>query len=131
RVDLLEVHPAAVVVTAARSPGRCLLGDVGDERLRRQDHRRDRSRVLERRPGDLGRVDDALLEHVAVLALEGVEAMAELGRADLLADDLATSAGVGGALTGRSLEGLAADVDTDLLIAFQLELVERRDRLEE
>ena len=63
----LEVHPAAVVVAAAGA-GLLLLRDVGDQRLRRQDHRGDGGGVLERGAGDLGRVDDALLEEVAVLA---------------------------------------------------------------
>ena len=51
-----------------------LLGDVGDERLGGQDHRRDRGGVLEGGAGHLGGVHDALLEHVAVLVAEGVVA---------------------------------------------------------
>ena len=57
--------------------------------------------------------------------------MAGLEALDLLDDDLAGRAGVVGDLAGRRLERLADDVDADLLVAFELELVERRDRLQE
>src|SRR4029453_1665410 len=73
----LEVHPAAVVVARARAR-LLLLGGVGNARLGRQDHGRDRGRVLERRAGDLGGIDDAGLEHVAVIALERVVPVAGL-----------------------------------------------------
>src|SRR4029079_2809648 len=66
-----------------------------------------------------------------VLALEGVEALALLERPDLGHHDLAGLAGVVGDLPGGRLERLADDVDTDLLLALELELVECRDRLEE
>ena len=46
-------------------------------------------------------------------------------------DDLAGRAGVVGDLAGRGLEGLADDVHADLLVALELELVERGDGLEE
>src|SRR5690349_5149920 len=130
RNDELEVHPSAVVVTAART-GLVLLRDVGHERLRREDHRGDGGGVLERRAGDLGGVDDAACEQVAVLALEGVVALAGRQARDLRDDDLARGAGVVGDLAGRSLEGLADDVHADLLVAVELERVERRDGLEE
>src|SRR4026208_1399414 len=102
-----------------------LLRDVRDQRLRRQDHRSDGSGVLERRAGHLGGVDDALAEHVAVLALEGVEALALLERPDLGHHALAGLAGGVGDLPGGRLERLADDVDADLLLALELELVER------
>src|SRR6266540_980939 len=97
----LEVHVSAAVAVAAGARTRLLLlGEVGDEGLGGQDHRRDRRRVLERRTGDLASVDDALQEHVAVLALERIVAAATLGLADLVDDDLATGAGVVGDLAG-------------------------------
>src|SRR3712207_3564852 len=105
-----EVHVAAVAVTGASSR-LLLLRNVRDERLRRQDHRRDRGRVLEGRARDLRRVDDAAREEVAVLALEGVEALARLVVADALDDDLAGLARVVGDLPRRRLERLADDVD--------------------
>src|SRR5262245_61734188 len=89
----LEVHPSAMVVARARA-GLLLLRDVGHERLRREDHRGDGGGVLERRAGHFGGVDDALAEHVAVLAAEGVVALAGLEPGDLAHDDLAGGAGV-------------------------------------
>src|SRR6266511_3076669 len=119
----LEVHIPAVAGAGAgwRRP---LLRDVRDERLRRQDHGRDGRGVLERRAGHLGRVDDAALEHVDVLALEGVEAVAGLEALDLLDHHLAGLAGVVGDLPRRGLEGLPDDAHSDRVIAFELELVE-------
>ena len=64
--------PMAAAAAAASS----LLGIVGDGRLGDEDERGDRRGVLQRRAGDLDRVDDAHLEQVAVLAGGGVEALA-------------------------------------------------------
>src|SRR4051812_25163593 len=122
----LEVHLARVTVTTAGG-GLLLLGDVGHERLGREDHRRDRRRILERRSGDLRRVDDALREEVAVLAGEGIEALALRERLHLGDDDLARRAGVVGDLAGGRLERLADDVDADLLVTAELDRVEGRD----
>ncbi len=41
-----------------------LLRDVGDQGSGSQDHRRDGSGILQGRPGDLGRIDDAFGVHV-------------------------------------------------------------------
>src|SRR6266853_711794 len=80
RVSDLEVHVSAAAVTVATgSACGLLLGDVRDQRLRRQDHRRDRGRVLEGGPGHLAGVHDPLLEHVAILVAERVVAVADLG----------------------------------------------------
>ncbi len=67
----LEVHATGRV--AGRS--RRLLRLVGDDGLGREEQRGDRCGVLQRRARDLGRVDDALSEEVAVLAGRGVEAV--------------------------------------------------------
>src|SRR4051812_38086239 len=91
----LEVHvPAVAVATAGGSL--LLLGDVRDERLRRQDHRGDGRGVLKGGAGHLGGVDDALGEHIAILAAQGVVALAALERLDLRDDDLTGLAGVVG-----------------------------------
>src|SRR6478736_5191624 len=100
--DPLEVHPSTTtVVVAATGPGRLLHRQVRDERFGRQDHRGDGGGVLERRAGDLGGIDDAGLEQVAVLAPECVVAEAGLEALDVGDDDLAGLAGVVGDLAGR------------------------------
>ena len=118
---------------SVRTAGGCLLllGEIGHQRLRGQDHGRDGGRVLEGRTGHLGRVDDARREHVPVLALEGVKAGAELGLGNGLHDDLAARAGIVGDLADRSFESAADDVHPDLLLAIELELVESRDGLQQ
>src|ERR1035437_8441875 len=127
---LLVVHVLAVPA-ATGGRGLLLLRQVSDERLRREDHRRDRGGVLERRAGHLGSVDDALLEHVAVLALEGVEALT-LGQClDPLDDDLAVRAGVVGDLAEGRFERATQDAEAHRLIADELDEVERRDGLKQ
>src|SRR5207344_1813721 len=49
--------------------------DVRDEGLRGQDHGGDAGRVFQGAAGDLYGVDDAALDHVAVDAFHGVEAV--------------------------------------------------------
>src|SRR5271165_165076 len=60
-----------------------LLGLVGHQGLGREQQRGDRRRVLQRRAGDLGRVDHTGLDKVLDLAAQGVEAVVALGRLDL------------------------------------------------
>jgi hypothetical protein len=52
------------VVVAAHAGAGFLLGLVGDDRLGGEEQGRDRRRVLQRRAGDLGGVDDADLDEV-------------------------------------------------------------------
>ena len=62
-------------------------------------------RILQGRAHDLGRIDDALLEHVAVLVVLGVVAERLAARLEHLADhDRALDAGVLGDLADRSLQ---------------------------
>src|SRR6059036_1664660 len=51
---------------------RLVLRDIGDERLGRQEQRRDRRCILQRYALDLGRIDDARLDHVHELHAVGV-----------------------------------------------------------
>ena len=60
--NLLEVHPAAVVMAGAGTGQLLLLRDVRDQRLRGQDHSSDRGGVLERRASHLGGVHDPFLK---------------------------------------------------------------------
>src|SRR5437016_3085939 len=56
-----------ITVRHRRRGRRLLLRDIRDERLGRQQQRRDRRCILQRHPLDLGRVDDPRLHHVDVL----------------------------------------------------------------
>ena len=77
-------------------------------------------------------IDDAGLHQVFVTARGGVEAEVRvLVSADLLDHDRAFEAGVADDLANRLFASAADDVDADLLIAFDLESVERRRRAEQ
>ncbi len=69
------------------------------------------------RAGDLGRVDDPGLEHVDVLARVGVEADRAASRLDLVGDDAAVVAAVGGDAADRLLQGPQDDRGAELLVA--------------
>ena len=92
----------------------------GDEQA---GHRRG---ILQSGAHDLGRVDHALLDEVAVLAGRGVVAEGIVVLVDDLADDHgAVLAGVLGDLPRRCLKRAAHDGDADLLVVIGgLELVE-------
>src|SRR6201999_1140635 len=78
---------------------------------------RDRSRVLDRRTNDLGRVDDALLDEVGIFAGLRVEPVIVLVLLkDLADDDGAVLARVDRDLPGRGGERLADDLDAGLLV---------------
>src|SRR3984893_9862574 len=75
------------------------------------------SSILQRGAHDLGRVDDPELHQIAVLAYLGVVAVGVGRILDQLTDDhRAVVAGIVDDLPGRSLNGLADDVDAGLLI---------------
>ena len=70
----LEVHAAHAAAARACGIGGFLLRMLGDHRLGGDQQAGDRSRVLQRRAHDLGRVDDAGRDEVLVLLVLGVEA---------------------------------------------------------
>src|SRR6202022_843551 len=109
RVGGLSVAwPCGLVIRHRRRRRRLLLlGDVRDERLGGQQHRGDARRVLQRRTGDFRRVHDAGLQHVGVLALGSVEALALRQFPDLCHHDRAFVAGVVDDLAQRLLERAA------------------------
>src|SRR5665647_2538815 len=118
----LEIHSAAAHAAhsaAARhaAAGTLLLRNFGDHRFRGDQQPGNRSRALDRRTHDLGRVDDALADEIAVFAGLGVEAPVVLVLLEDLADnDRAVFAGIGGDLAGRGLDRLADDLDAVLLV---------------
>ena len=93
-----------------------VLGDLGDERLGREEEAGDGGGVLEGLADDLGGVDDALVSQVAVLQGGGVEAVARA--LDLGGDDGALEARVLGDGLDRGLDRLTDDRETDRLVAF-------------
>ena len=99
----------------------------GDHRLGGDEEAGDRGRVLQRRAHDLGRIDDAGLDHVDIFLGLGVEAPVRgLVLADLADHDRAFGPRVLGDLTDRRLERLQHDADAGLLIGvLALELGDR------
>src|SRR5450631_3410506 len=120
--DGLEIHPAAAHAAHSAAAGHTaalalLLRNLGDHRLGGDQQACDRSRALDRRTHDLGRVDDALADEIAVFAGLRVEAPVVLVLLEDLADnDRAVFAGIGGDLAGRGLDRLADDLDAVLLV---------------
>src|SRR5665811_1197167 len=107
-----------VHATAGHSWGpTVLLRPFGDHGFRGDQEAGNRRRALDRRTHDLGRVDDALGDEIAVLASLRVEAPVVLILLEDLADnDRAVFAGIGRNLARRSLDRLADDVDAVLLV---------------
>src|SRR3954453_23481611 len=119
-----EVHAAHAAVAAGHGRS-VLLRLVGDDGLGGEEERRDGGGVLQRRAGDLGRVDDAGLDQVLVLARGRVEALARAQVADLLRDDATLEAGVDRDLLERGLQRDLDDVRAGGLVAVQAETLEQ------
>src|SRR4249919_831702 len=116
-----EVHSAhpTHAATTRRHTGAALvfLRHFGDHGFRGNQQRRDRGGILDRHANDLGRVDDALGDQVAVFAGLRVEAIVVLLLLqDLADDDGAVFTGVDRDLAGRRGERLAHDLDAGLLV---------------
>src|SRR5690606_12348113 len=99
---------------------------LDDHRLRREQQAGDGRRVLERRAGDLRRVDHARLDQVLVLVGLGVVAEVEVVAApDALDHDRAIQARVLRDLAQRLLERTQHDLRADLLVRIlELEVLE-------
>jgi hypothetical protein len=106
----------------ATAPARLLLvilGHVGDQGVGGQEERADAGRVLKGVAGDLGRVDDAGLDQVGVLILQGIVAEVAFSFGDLGDDDPTVLARVVGDLVKGCLTGFDDDVVANLFIADQ------------
>src|SRR6185312_16149675 len=96
-----EVHAAHATHAAHTTAGTAavvvlfLLGRFADHRFRGDHEAGDRCRVLQRRTRDLGRIEDAHLDHVAILAGGGVVAVVALALGDLVQHHRRLFAGVG------------------------------------
>ena len=101
----------------------------GDRRLGGDDQTRDRRGVLEGRAHDLGRIDNAERDEIAVFAGLRVVAVAVFLGFEQLADHHgAVRAGIVDDLARRRPDRFADDIDAGLLIGiFDLDRVEGRD----
>src|SRR5690606_29391437 len=124
-----EVHAAAT-----RHGGRSfLLRLLGDHGLGGHQQAGNRSGVLKRGAHDLGRVDDALLEHVAIFTALGIPAIGVIGLLTQLADDdRALLAGIFGDLANRGFNGPAHNIHAELLVGvIGLDIVQRLGRAQQ
>src|ERR1700751_1247135 len=113
----LEVHTTHAAARRHCGAGGWLLRQLGDHGLGGDQERRNRSCVLDSHTHDLGRVDDALGDQVAVLAGLRVEAVGVLVLfQDLADDDRAILAGIDRDLAGWPGQRLAHDLDAGLLV---------------
>src|SRR5277367_2295193 len=94
-----------------------LLRDLGDHALGREQEPGDRRRVLQRRAGDLGRVDDAGLHEVLVLVGRDVVAEVALAGEYLADDNRAFNTRVRAEHPDWVLDGTPDDLRSDLLVA--------------
>src|SRR5688572_5646588 len=103
-----------------------------DHDFRREQQTRNRGRVLQRQARDLRRVEDALFQHVTVLAGARVVAVGALARLDGVQDNRGVFAGVLDDLAQRLFDGAGQDADADRLVfvrTFQLlDGLERADQ---
>src|SRR3569832_2177688 len=103
-----------------------------DHDFRREQQARDRRRVLQRETRDLRRVEDALFQHVAVLARAGVVAVRALARLDGVQDDRGVFARVLDDLTQRLFDRARQDADADRLVFVRtFELLEGLERADQ
>src|SRR6185437_9380779 len=120
---------AAHATTAAAVVVLFLLGRFADHRFRGDHEAGDRGCVLQRRTGDLGRIQDAHLDHVAVLAGGGVVAVVALAFCDLGQHHGRLFAGIGHYFAQRRFHRTLGDHDAVLLVlVVALELADRRQR---
>src|SRR5215469_9106118 len=125
-----SVHISAhAAVAAGHRSGFLLLRQFGDQGFGRQHEGRDRACVLQRGADHLRGIEHAGLDQVFVLSGEGVVAEVRLLRFEHLAEyHSAFFTGVLGDLAQRLLHGALHDVDADVLVAFELQLLESRSR---
>src|SRR4051794_21835753 len=116
RLEVHAAHAAARGHTATAAAG-VLLRQLGHHGFGGDQQRRNRGCVLDRRTDHLGRVDDALLDEVAVFTGLRVEAVVvRLVLEDLADDDGTVLARVDRDLASRPGQRLANDLDAGLLV---------------
>src|ERR1700757_5194263 len=102
-----------------------ILRSLGHHDLRREQQAGHRSGVLQCKTRHLGRVQDALVEHVPELTRRGVPAESALAFLDAVQNYRSVLAGVVDDLAQRLLDRAGEDADTDVLVLVRrLELIE-------
>ena len=103
-----------------------ILGDLGDERVGSEQQRRNAGGVSESCPHDLGRVDHASADEVAILALVGVVAVIlPLHVPNAVDHDRTIGARILGDRFERILEGIFHDRRAHLLVSLEVEFLDR------
>ena len=103
-----------------------VLGDLGDQRIGREQQGRHARRVLQGGPHHLRRVDDAGAHEVAVLTLVGVVAVVlALHLPDTVDHHRAVGAGILGDRGEGIPEGISHDRGPELLVPLEVELLDR------
>ena len=148
RADTRTVQDNSRSKSPAGTPRRCLIHaacgyrghrrlgllDVGYQRLGSQDHCCNGCCILQCRSRYLGRVNDAGRDHIDILLVVRIKAVADLVCADDLVDDnAALQTCVQCDLTERCLQCGADDLCTCLLVAVELadQLLYCRDRIDQ
>src|SRR5207245_4241674 len=94
-----------------------ILGQLGHQGVACQQQGRDTAGIFKSAADDLGRVDNALLDHVAVAILAGVVAIGlVIVFQDLVGDDFAILAGVADNLDDGGFAGTDDDVIASLFV---------------
>src|SRR5712672_216360 len=133
--DLVHAAHAAARTTRTAASRRTLLFvflEFSNQRFGGEHQARDGSCVLQRQASDLGWIDDAHLDHVAIVA--SVRVVAEvfvLGLADLADHDSAFGSGVVRNLASRLFESALHDADANRFVIMQLELLDRSEATEQ
>ena len=117
---------ASSVTSARHAAASALFRLVDDHRLGGQQQPGDARCVLQCRHDDLGRVDDAVLDQVAVLFGDRVEPERALAALHLVDDDRSLEPGVLGDPPDRCLDRAGHDRQTGLL--FTVEALQIRER---
>src|SRR4029077_19584161 len=123
--SLVHAAHAAGATWAARSSSRLLVVflQLGHQSFRGEHQAGDRRGVLESKAGDLGRVNDPSLHHIAVLASVGVEAeVFILGVTDFADHHSAFVSGIESDLAGRLFESALHDADAYCFVIMMLKL---------
>src|SRR6185312_16414085 len=127
----LKIHTAHATHAAAHATGATmvvlfLLRRFADHGFGGDHEAGDRGGVLQRRTGDLGRIEDAHLNHVAVFAGGGVVAIVALAFGDLVQHHRRLFAGVGDDFAQRGFHRTLGDHDAVFLVlVVALQLADR------